>query len=108
VSDGVTLRSHRVVDGVIQFDNANSFSAGVSINQTNLKSALDYLSKNFNKSNHWGDSVIFEYTNTVNPVLSGTFVYTEGGTSATTSIKDTLVLLQGITGLTDASLIAIV
>lgn len=79
VNTGV-IQSHSINNGIIRFDEVNSFATPVAINANNLSSAISYLQNNISN----GDTVAFVSGN-------NTYVFQDGG------VKDTLVELVGVT-----------
>lgn len=85
VADNVVIKSHRITDGLIQFDDAGKFSAPLKINDANLASVLNYLSANI--GGH--EAVAFQFDGKV----GGTYVFSDSGS---TTSADNLVLLQDV------------
>ncbi len=79
-TDAGTIRSHSINNGIIKFDDLNTYTAPLSITATNLANVFSYLQSNITGNN----TVAF---------ISGTdtYVFQDGGTT------DTLVELIGIT-----------
>jgi Ca2+-binding RTX toxin-like protein len=78
-TDAGTILSHSISNGIIKFDDLNTYTAPLSITATNLPSVLNYLQANITGNN----TVAF---------ISGTdtYVFQDGGTT------DTLVELVGV------------
>lgn len=77
--DSGTIMSHHISNGIISFDDTNTYAAPVTITATNLNNVISYLQANITK----GNTVAF--------VSEGnTFVFQDGGTT------DTLVELVGV------------
>jgi hypothetical protein len=77
--DSGTIRSHRIVSGIISFDDTDSYSSPVAVTQAaNFSSVLSYLQTNITG----GNTVAF--------ISEGnTFVFQDG-------VTDTLVELLGV------------
>jgi hypothetical protein len=84
IADGVTIKSHRINNGLIQFDDQDTFASPITINDANLGSATNYLSANI--GNHAAVAFIFSGK------TPGTYVFSDSGSST----ADNLVLIQGV------------
>jgi VCBS repeat-containing protein len=89
---GATLKSHSISNGIIRFDDANTFAAAVSLgSNSDVATAYQYLTRNDIGSA--GSTVAF--TATIGAV-NHTFVYVQGG-STNSNGTNTFVDLQGVT-----------
>ncbi|MFN7090500.1 MAG: Ig-like domain-containing protein, partial [Allorhizobium sp.] len=94
-SEFTTLRSHAIANGVVRFDDSNTFSSSSPVSITNaerLGMAVQYLQRN--DLGDAGTTVAFHAT------LGGiayTFVYQQSGTDRGADSGYTLVALQGTT-----------
>ena len=83
---GATIKSHAIIDGVITFDDADTFAGLLEINSNSeIAAALDYLQNQ--DLGDAGSSVVFD-------VGSDTFLFTQGD-DAGTDTMDVLVRLDG-------------
>ena len=90
--NGQTIKSHAITNGIITFDDANSFSAALSLtSMANVAAVVDYLQHN--DLGNGGTTVAF--TATIG-LVNHTFVYEQVGTSPN-SANDILVDLSGTT-----------
>ncbi|POZ49953.1 calcium-binding protein [Methylovulum psychrotolerans] len=79
VNSGI-IKSHAISNGIISFDDADSFSSELTLTQSNFSNVLSYLQGNIKA----GETVAFD-------ALGNTYVFQDGG------ITDTLVQLTGVT-----------
>ncbi|TAN53590.1 MAG: hypothetical protein EPN21_01155 [Methylococcaceae bacterium] len=85
IPDGVIIKSHRITNGLIQFDDIGTFATALSITDANLASILNYLSANI--ADH--EAVAFVFSGST----PGIYVFSNSGSSA---VEDNLVLLQNV------------
>ncbi|RWI93539.1 MAG: adhesin [Mesorhizobium sp.] len=91
---GQTIKSHTISNGIITFDDANSFSAALSLNATDtsrVAAAVQYLQNN--DIGNAGATVAF--TATINGTAH-TYIYEQVGATPN-SANDILVDLSGVT-----------
>jgi VCBS repeat-containing protein len=97
---GQTVKSHAISNGIITFDDANTFSAQLNLTSAaNVAAVVDYLKRN--DLGNAGATVAF--TATINSV-DHTFIYEQVGNTPSSS-NDILVDLSGTTILNLSSLI---
>ncbi|MBD2841204.1 DUF5801 repeats-in-toxin domain-containing protein [Erythrobacter rubeus] len=86
--NGATIKSHSVVDGIISFDDSDTFSNALTLSsESDVAAVVDYLQNNDIGNNN--SVVAFA-------VGSDTFVYYQDNATATPT-QDSLVQLQGVT-----------
>lgn len=78
-ADSGAIRSHHITNGLITFDDAQTFSAAVAVTSTNLNDVLGYLQANIKG----GNVVAFD-------TAADTYVFRDGG------LNDTIVELVGV------------
>lgn len=83
-----TIKSHKIDNGIIKFDDTGSFISELPISTSNLANAIDYLKLNITDQS----TVAFK-------VGSDMWVFQDAGGSA----ADTLITLVGVTGITSLS-----
>lgn len=71
-TDTGTLRSHRINNGIITFDNLDTYTATLTITATNLPNVLSYLQTNIT-----GNNTVAFISGT------GTYIFQDGGTTDT-------------------------
>jgi len=99
--DGINaggFSSHTITNGLIKFDDIDTFTTPVSITAANISGVLDYLKANIKD----GSTVAFlgtaaDPTSATNAQVSSTWVFQDNGTS------DTLVALIGVSTATSLS-----
>lgn len=89
-TDSGTIASHSITAGVVIFDDASTYATALVINSDNLSDAIGYLNANANTNGTFG----FLFDSTGNGTADSTMVFNNGTTVAT----DSLVLLDGLTG----------
>lgn len=89
-TDAGTIKSHAISNGVITFDDVDTFAAAVVVNQANLADVLAYLAANITTA---GDTVAFAYDSDSSGTADATIVFQQG-------TNDTVVELVGVTGIT--------
>ncbi|PPD38444.1 MAG: hypothetical protein CTY16_20190 [Methylobacter sp.] len=92
------FKSHSVINGIIKFDDVDSYAIPVSITATNISGVIDYLKFNITD----GSIVAFQGTapdpsTTTGSAVSSTWVFQDNGAN------DTLVALVGVTTATSLS-----
>ncbi|MBV7266499.1 DUF5801 repeats-in-toxin domain-containing protein [Erythrobacter ani] len=86
--NGATIKSHSVVNGIIRFDDSDTFSSALSLSgEGNIAAVVDYLQNN----DIGNDNSVVAFT-----AGSDTYVYYQDNAGPTPS-QDSLVLLQGVT-----------
>ena len=100
VADGVvngtnagSILSHSVTNGIITFDDAETYAAALAINNTNISNVMTYLSTNFTAADN--KVVAFLYDTTTTPDgADSTIVFQD---NSATGATDSFILLSGIT-----------
>ena len=77
--DSGAIKSHKIDNGIIKFDDADTYSSALSINTSNINNVIDYL-----KANVTGNSIVAFQSG------SDMWLFQDGGTS------DTLISLVGV------------
>ncbi|MDP2903813.1 MAG: calcium-binding protein [Methylovulum sp.] len=72
------IKSHTISGGIIKFDDADTYASPLSINSTNLSSAIGYLKTNITN----GSTVAFQVTST-SPDLTDMWVFQDSGNNDT-------------------------
>lgn len=85
-SDFGIFKSHKIDNGIVKFDDSDSYTYPVSLSSTNLESVIGYLKLNITD----GSTVGFQ-------AGSDTWVFQDGG------VTDTLITLVGVSGITSLS-----
>lgn len=85
VADNTVIRSHHIARGMIQFDDADTFSNPLNVNDANLGSVLNYLSANITGR----AAAAFQFDGKTH----GIYVFEDSGTAV---VADNLVLLQNV------------
>jgi len=89
-TDSGTIKSHAITNGVITFDDVDTFAAAVTVNEANLTDVLTYLASNISTA---GDTVAFAYDSNSDGTADATMVFNQGA-------SDSVVELVGVTGVT--------
>ena len=84
-----SIMSHAITNGVITFDDVDTFASAVVVNEANLSSVLSYLAANITTA---GDTVAFAYDSDSSGSADATIVFQQG-------TNDTVVELVGVLGL---------
>jgi hypothetical protein len=95
-ADEGVIKSHNITNGIIKFDDVDTFASAVSITSTNIGNVVDYLIANITD----GSAVAFlgsAVDPTSNTVVPSTWIFQDNGAS------DTLVALVGVTTATSLS-----
>jgi Ca2+-binding RTX toxin-like protein len=95
-TDSGNLRSHKIVDGLLTFDDADSFAGPLNANAFSLADAVAYLQANITGT---GQTVVFRQDN-------HSFVFQSNSADPSVHGDDLLIQLSNITtvaGLTDVS-----
>lgn len=83
-----TIQAHKIVSGVVTFDDVNTYAAALTVTSSNLQDVLTYLGTNTTA----GDAVAFAYDAAADGTVDGSFVFVNGTTT------DMVVYLVGVTG----------
>ena len=78
--DAGVIHSHKIVNGIISFDDNDAYSSALTINSTNINNAISYLQNN-----------IIANTTVAFIANGNTFLFQDGG------INDTLIQLTAVT-----------
>ena len=82
-----TIKSHAISNGVVTFDDADTFAAALTSSDFTLADAIDYLVKNLAGTDSDGDAVAFNY---------GADAYVFQNVDNNTDSTDIFVKLQGV------------
>lgn len=86
-TDANTIKSHAIASGMITFDDADTYAAGVTVNAANLADVLTYLGANITGA---AEAVAFTYDSDSNGTADATFVFQNNAAG------DVLVQLTGV------------
>ena len=85
--DGSTIKSHTIVNGIVTFDDSNTFGTALTLSgESDLAAAVQYI-----QANNWGAA-----NSTIGFVMDGsTYIYHQTGAAPNASL-DSLVKLEGV------------
>ncbi len=89
-TDSGSIKAHAITNGIITFDDANTYATALVINQASLADVLTYLAGNITTA---GDTVAFAYDSDSNGSADASIVFQQGS-------SDTVIELVGVTGVT--------
>lgn len=87
-TDSGTIKSHAISSGIITFDDIDSFTTALTVNEANLSDVLTYVATNISTA---GDTVAFAYDSNSDGTADATIVFQQG-------TNDTVVELVGVVG----------
>lgn len=87
-TDSGTIKSHAITSGIITFDDIDSFTTALTVNEANLSDVLAYVATNISTA---GDTVAFAYDSNSDGTADATIVFQQG-------TSDTVVELVGVVG----------
>jgi len=88
-TDSGTIKSHAITSGIITFDDENTFTTAVTVNEANLSDVTTYLAANIGSAK----AVAFAYDSNSDGTADATMVFANG-------TSDTLIELVDVTGVT--------
>jgi hypothetical protein len=91
-SDSGSIKSDSTTNGLITFDDADTFATAITVNSANLTAVTTYLTTNFTTA---GQTAMFAYDSTNDGSADATMVYNAG-----VGANDSLVELVGVIGIT--------
>lgn len=103
-TDSGTIKSHAITNGIITFDDVDTFAAAVTINSSNLSSVLTYLATNISTA---GNTVAFAYDKDGNGTNDGTFVFNQGTNDSVVELVGVVATSMSATNAATANLLAI-
>jgi hypothetical protein len=89
-TDSGTIKSHAISSGIITFDDIDSFTTALTVNEANLADVLTYVATNISTA---GDTVAFAYDSNSDGTADATIVFNQGA-------SDSVIELVGVTGVT--------
>lgn len=89
-TDSGTIKSHAIASGIITFDDIDSFTTALTVNEANLADVLSYVATNISTA---GNTVAFAYDSNSDGTADATIVFNQGA-------SDSVIELVGVTGVT--------
>jgi len=90
-TDSGSIKSHAVAEGIITFDDVDTYAAAITVDTNNLSNVLAYVAANISTAGH---TVAFSYDSNNDATNDATIVFNQG-------TSDSIVELVGLTGVTN-------